>query len=60
MGGLFQILLIGLVVFLAVRVLRKPPVATSGSLSPLDTLKSRYAEGKIDKQTYDRMKHELR
>lgn len=57
-GSIFQILLIGLVIYFMVRMVRKPESA--GGPSPHDILKRRYASGEIDKEAYDRMRDELK
>ena len=57
-GGIFQILIIGLIIFFVARMVRKP-TTTTGAPLPRDILKRRYASGEIDKETYDRMKDEL-
>ena len=59
LGGIIQILLIGLVIYFVARAFREP-VTNTGAPSPRDVLKRRYAAGEIDKETFDRMKDELK
>jgi len=58
-GGIFQILIIGLIIYFIARMFRNPATAT-GAPSPHDVIKRRYAAGEIDKETFDRMKDELK
>lgn len=57
-GSIFQLLLIGLLIYFVYRMVRKPETASGPS--PQDILKRRYASGEIDKETYDRMRDELK
>jgi len=57
-SGIFQLLIIGAIIYFTVRMFRKP-ATSSGPDSPSDILKRRYAAGEIDKQTYRTMKEEL-
>ena len=59
LGGIIQILLIGAVIYFVARAFRSP-VTNTGAPSPQDVLKRRYAAGEIDKETFDRMKDELK
>ena len=64
-GGIIPLLLIGLIVFFAIRMLRNPaapasPAPTNGAPTPEDVLKRRYAAGEIDRETFLRMKDELK
>lgn len=66
-GGIFMILLwilivIGIVFFIrsfmtSRQISKCPP--PSGSESPLDILKKRYARGEINKEEYESIKHDL-
>ena len=65
-GGIFQLLIIGLIVYFMVRLLHKPvtsagPATTAGPATPApeDILKRRYASGEIDEQTYKAIKKDL-
>lgn len=58
-GGLIPLLLIGLIVYFIVRTVRTPATNT-GAPSPQDVLKRRYAAGEIDRETFNRMKDELK
>lgn len=57
-GGIFQIALIGLIIFFVIRMTRK--TSTASGPSPHDIIKRRYASGEIDKEAYDRMRDELK
>lgn len=57
MGSLFQLLIIGLIVFFVARMFRKPAMQTAPT--PEEILKRRYAAGEIDEQTYRAMKNDL-
>lgn len=58
LGGIFQLLVIGLIIYFTVRLIRKP-ATHSGPGTPHDILKRRYAAGEIDRETYRAMKDEL-
>ena len=58
-GGIFQLLVIGLIIYFVARMVRKP-VTDSGPTSPDHILKKRFAAGEIDKETYNRMRQDLR
>lgn len=58
-GGIFQLLVIGLIIYFTVKMIRKP-AATSGPGSPETLLRRRYARGEIDEETYRKMKDELK
>ena len=58
-GGIIPILLIGLVIYFVAKAFRGQ-VANTGAPSPQDVLKHRYAAGEIDKETFDRMRDELK
>lgn len=58
-GGIFQILIIGMIIFFAVRMFRTP-ASNTGAPSPHEVLKRRYAVGEIDKATFDRMKDDIK
>lgn len=58
-GGIFQLLIIGLIIYFTVRLLRKP-ATNAGPEAPEDILKRRYAAGEIDIATYRSMKDELK
>ncbi|MCJ2164919.1 MULTISPECIES: SHOCT domain-containing protein [unclassified Pseudodesulfovibrio] len=57
-GGIFQLLIIGLIIYFTVRLLRKPATDT-GTGTPEEILKRRFAAGEIDEQTYRAMKDEI-
>ncbi len=59
MGSIFQLLVIGLIVYFTVRLFRTP-ATNSGPTSPEYILRRRYAAGEIDEQTYTLMKEELK
>ena len=58
-GGIFQLLIIGLIIYFTVRLLHKP-ATTIGAETPEDILKRRFAAGEITEQTYRTMKDELK
>jgi len=58
-GGILQLVIIGLIIYFVARMLRRPAMDT-GTSSPQDVLKRRYAAGEIDKETYNQMKDDLR
>ncbi|MEF2232233.1 MAG: hypothetical protein V3571_14970 [Pseudodesulfovibrio sp.] len=58
-GGLVPLLLLGLVIFFLLRTLRTPARETVTS-STEDVLKRRYAAGEIDRDTFLRMRDELK
>lgn len=58
-GGWINILLIGLIVYVTVRLFLRNH-ATTGPESVEHILKKRYARGEIDRDDYERMKAELR
>lgn len=58
-GGIIQILLIGMIIFFVARTFRGP-TSNTGAPSPQDIIKRRYAAGEIDKETFDRMRDELK
>lgn len=60
-GWIFWIVIIGLIIYLIVRVTNQKSSGT-GKISdeiPLDVLKKRYARGEITKEDFDRMKKDL-
>lgn len=57
-GGIFQLLVIGLIIYFTARLFRKP-ATQSGPGTPEEVLKRRYAAGEIDEPTFKRMKDEL-
>lgn len=57
-GGLFQLLIIGAIIYFTVRLLRKP-ATSGGAATPEGVLKRWYAAGEIDAETYKRMKQNL-
>ncbi len=57
-GGIFQILVIGLIVFLVARMFRQKDA--TGEASPQEILKRRYASGEIDKETFHNIRDELK
>lgn len=59
MGSIFQLLIIGLIIYFVVRMLKKPATPTD-TPSPEAILKRRYAAGEIDEQTYKSMKNDLK
>lgn len=56
-GGLFMLLLVGLVFILIGRAYRRSSCA---SQSPLDILKRRYAQGEITREDFERMKQDIK
>ncbi|WP_319583314.1 SHOCT domain-containing protein [uncultured Pseudodesulfovibrio sp.] len=58
-GGIVQLLILGLIIYFTVRLIRKP-ATHSGPGTPVDVLQRRYAAGEIDRETYRAMKDELR
>ncbi len=50
--GLFWVALLGLIVWLVVRLLPGHPPAAGGGESPEDILDRRFARGEIDEHTY--------
>jgi putative membrane protein len=58
-GGIVQLLILGMIIYFTVRLIRKP-ATHSGPGTPVDVLKRRYAAGEIDRETYRAMKDELR
>lgn len=62
-GGIFQLIVIGLIIYFTVRLIRKPDTGygtpSPQGESPETVLKRRYAAGEIDEQTYKHMKQEL-
>ena len=57
-GGIFQLLIIGLIIYFTVRIFRKPTSA-SGPDSAETTLRQRFVNGEIDTSTYETMKEKL-
>lgn len=57
-GGLFQLIVFGLIIYFIARMFRSQ---TTGGNAPSaqDVLNRRYATGEIDKETFDRMKDDL-
>ena len=58
MGLIFLVLLVLLIV-IAVRAVNGNAFRLSGSETPLDILKKRYAKGEISKEDFDRMKKDI-
>lgn len=58
MGGIFQLLIIGLIIYFVARLFRNR-TGTTAAEGPHDILKRRYAAGEIDSETYERMRDEL-
>ena len=62
-GGMFMwivfLIAIGLLVYFIVQARNTKDQAPIRNESPLDILKRRYAKGEIDKEEFDRMKHDL-
>ncbi len=56
-NDIFQILILGMIIFLTIRLFRKNTVTGP---SAEDILKQRYASGEIDKDTFRAMKEDLR
>jgi len=57
-GGIFQLIIIGLIIYFTVRMFRKP-TTNSGPDRAEDILRRRYAAGEVDTQTYESMKKDL-
>ena len=60
-GWLFWIVIIGLVIFLIVRLTNQKTGSQNiqSNESPLDVLKKRYARGEITKEEFESMKNDL-
>ncbi|WP_027721373.1 SHOCT domain-containing protein [Maridesulfovibrio zosterae] len=58
-GGILSLIVIAMAVYLLVGMFRRPSTC-SYDPSPSEILKRRYAAGEIDKQTYNRMKDDLK
>ena len=60
-GWLFWIVIIGLVIFLIVRLTNQKTGSQNiqSNENPLDVLKKRYARGEISKEEFDSMKRDL-
>ena len=62
LGWIFPLIILGLLVWLVVKVSRQNQSAEAGQItseSPLDILKKRYARGEIDKQEFEEKKKDL-
>lgn len=57
MGGIFQILIIGLIIYFIARMFRSQ--SNTAAEGPREVLKRRYAAGEIDKETYESMKRDI-
>ena len=62
-GGMFMwilfVIIIGVVAYFVIQSVRSKTPGTTPQETPLDILKKRYAKGEINKEDYDRMKHDL-
>ncbi len=58
MGSIFQLLIVGLIIYFTVRILRKPATINEPGNAE-EILRRRYALGEIDEQTYKAMKKDL-
>jgi putative membrane protein len=68
LGGLFWLLMVGLLVFLIVTVIRREKamrhytaagLPAAAGQSPLDIAKTRYAKGEINKEEYEALRKDL-
>jgi putative membrane protein len=62
-GGMFMwiifLIVIGLLIYFIVQAQKTKGQMPTQTESPLDILKKRYAKGEINKEDFDRMKHDL-
>jgi len=58
-GSIFQLLVIGAIIYFVARLVRRPDTGT-GLPTHTDILKRRYAAGEIDKTEFDRLRDELK
>lgn len=56
---IFNIVILGVVIYLAVRLFRNGTLSAAGNETPLDILKKRLAKGEITKEEYDALKKEI-
>ncbi len=57
-GWLFWVIILGVILFFAAKFLRKD-IISSGTDTPLEILKKRYAKGEITKEEFEKMKKEI-
>jgi putative membrane protein len=62
-GGMFMwiifLIVVGLLIYFIVQAQKTKGQMPTQTESPLDILKKRYAKGEINKEDFDRMKHDL-
>ncbi len=59
-GSIFQLIVVGLIIYFTVRLFRNRTATNSGPATPEQILKRRYAAGEIDEQTYRTMRDDFK